>query len=339
MSAGSFENYRILVADDNKNTVAKIRNVLEENGCRNVTGKSRISALAELKNFDIVILDIVWHGSTKPKYQKNDYFGISAAKYLREASPNCKVILMSKYFYELDQLEVIAQVCDDFFSSNRDAIEIFRKIMKVASISKSKFEEEEELFSRELRLAKHVLKEVDGDIQINPSSLGISNQVQTDLLREIKYIIENQRRENADLMKESIDKIADSLTACADTISKSLLGLLKEIKSMANDPKVQMNFHAPVSSAPGNVEGDIIINPTPKTPGEAAKEIEDLLAYLQKSNVTDLEIAVNLEIKRNPTFKARFRNALKEAGLETAKVLFAPLGIGIEAVRGWRDAE
>lgn len=339
MRIDRFEDYKILVADDDKDTVTKISDVLEENGCQNITGKSKILALAELKDFDLVILDIVWIGNTKPKHQANDYFGISAAKYLRESSPNCKVILMSKYFYELDKSKEIIQVCDDFFSSNGDATEIFRTIMKTASTSELKSEEEGELFSRAVVLAKLILNEVDGYTENKPSLVGISNQVHADLLREIKSVAKNQHKENAVLVRESINNIAASLTDSAVTISKSLLELLQEIKLMANDPKVQMNFNAPVSAAPGNIEGDLVVNPTPKTPEEAAKEIQDLLAYLQESNPTDIEAAVNQEIIRNPTFKSRLRNALKEAGLETAKVIFAPLGIGIEAVRGWCGAE
>jgi DNA-binding NarL/FixJ family response regulator len=335
----NFEASRILVADDDRNTVTKIKSILEENGCRNVTGKSRISTLAELKDFEIVILDIVWRGNTKPKYQEHDYFGISAAKYLREASPNCKIILMSKFFYELDQLKEISLVCDEFFSSNGDATEIFRTIMKITSISAPKSDEEGELFSRAVLLAKQILQEVDGDTENKPSLVGISNQVHAELSREIKSIVENQHREHAILLKESINNIAMSLTSSAATISGSLLELFQEIKLMANDPKVQMNFNAPVSVAAGNVERDLLVNPTPKTPEEAARELQDLLTHLQESNPTDLEAAVEQEIRRNPTFRSRLRNALKEAGLETAKVLFAPLGIGIEAVRGWHDAE
>jgi CheY-like chemotaxis protein len=340
MQIDNFENLRILVADDDKNTVTKIRSILEENGCRNITCKSKILALTELQNFELVILDIVWRGNTKPKYQQNDNFGISAAKYLREISPNCKVILMSKYFYELDQLKEIIPVCTDFFSSNGDATEIFRTIMKVASISGLKSKEERELFSREVLLVNHILKEVDGDIENKPSLVGISNEVHADLLRSFKTIAEKQNRENATLLGELIDNIAISLTDSTATISTSFRELLQEIKLMAaNDPKIQMNFNGPVSGVAGNVEGDLLVNPPLKTPEEAAKEIRDLLTYLQKSNPTDIESAINQEIIRNPTFKSRLRNALKEAGLETAKIIFAPFGIGLEAFRGWRDAE
>ncbi|NEO65411.1 MAG: hypothetical protein F6J98_35465 [Moorea sp. SIO4G2] len=80
---------------------------------------------------------------------------------------------------------------------------------------------------------------------------------------------------------------------------------------------------------------------------DAAAEIQELLQQLEQSypNATAIEkqsaLAVSLqqEIKQNPTFKARLRNALKEGGIEALKVLFAPIGIPIEMVKGWIDAE
>jgi hypothetical protein len=125
----------------------------------------------------------------------------------------------------------------------------------------------------------------------------------------------------------------------ADTISKSFLELLEELRTMANDPKVQQNFYAPIEGVAGNIEGDMIINQKPQTPAEAAKEIQDLLSFLQQANPTNLEAALQQAIRKDPTFKSRLRNALREAGVETVKVIFAPLGIGIEAVRGWLEAE
>ncbi|NEN96212.1 MAG: hypothetical protein F6K50_11915 [Moorea sp. SIO3I7] len=79
----------------------------------------------------------------------------------------------------------------------------------------------------------------------------------------------------------------------------------------------------------------------------AAAEIQALLQQLDQSypNATEIEkqsaLAVTLqqEIKQNQTFKARLRNALKEGGIEALKVLFAPIGIPIEMVKGWIEAE
>jgi len=80
---------------------------------------------------------------------------------------------------------------------------------------------------------------------------------------------------------------------------------------------------------------------------DAAAEIQQLLQQLESTypNATEIEkqsaLAVTLqqEIKQNPTFRTRLRNALKEGGIEALKVLFAPIGIPIEMVRGWIEAE
>lgn len=108
---------------------------------------------------------------------------------------------------------------------------------------------------------------------------------------------------------------------------------------MSDTSKVQMNFSAPVQNAAGNVENDFVVNSQSKPIAESAAEIQELLTYLQRTYPSNLEIAVQQEIKHNPSFRARLRNALKEGGVETLKLLFAPLGIGIEAVRGWIEAE
>ncbi|NEO49118.1 MAG: hypothetical protein F6K55_35510 [Moorea sp. SIO4A3] len=80
---------------------------------------------------------------------------------------------------------------------------------------------------------------------------------------------------------------------------------------------------------------------------DAAAEIQELLQQLEQSypNATDMEKQSYLTetlkeaIKQNPTFKTRLRNALKEGGIEALKVLFAPIGIPIEMVKGWIEAE
>jgi hypothetical protein len=84
-----------------------------------------------------------------------------------------------------------------------------------------------------------------------------------------------------------------------------------------------------------------------QTLAEAAAEIQKLIQQLEETNPTAtvaekqsaLAIEIQQEIKRNPNFKARLRNALKEGGIEALKVLFAPIGIPIEMARGWIEAE
>lgn len=72
---------------------------------------------------------------------------------------------------------------------------------------------------------------------------------------------------------------------------------------------------------------------------KVAAEIQELLKQLQQNDCGNIQIAVSEEIKRNPNFRTRLRNAFKEGGIETLKQLFAPLNIPIEFVRGWVEAE
>jgi len=80
---------------------------------------------------------------------------------------------------------------------------------------------------------------------------------------------------------------------------------------------------------------------------DAAAEIQQLLQQLEQSypNATAFEkqsaltLTLQQEIKQNPKFRTRLKNALKEVGLEALKVLFAPIGIPLEMVRGWIEAE
>ncbi len=127
---------------------------------------------------------------------------------------------------------------------------------------------------------------------------------------------------------------------------------------MSETSKYQNTFH--FNHAPGNVNtGDVTIqrdqvgiqhNYAPEHKqnlAEAAKEIQQLLDQLSQTYPTTTERekqavvnqAIEQAIKRNPTFKARLRNALKEGGIEALKVLFAPIGIPIEMARGWIEAE
>ena len=124
-------------------------------------------------------------------------------------------------------------------------------------------------------------------------------------------------------------------------------------KLMSEKPGIQQNFYGNPGSVAGNVEGDqktIQHNYSAEqkqTLAEAAAEIQKLLQQLEKTNPTAtvaekqsaLAIEIQQEIKRNPNFKARLRNALKEGGIEALKVLFAPISIPIEMARGWIEAE
>ena len=125
-----------------------------------------------------------------------------------------------------------------------------------------------------------------------------------------------------------------------DPLTDILENLQQTLKNMPEKPKVQMNFNAPVSGVAGNVEGDMIVNPTPKTPAEAAQEIQQLLAQLSQTYPTNTETEKKIfvtqfdeEIKTN----SRLRNMLIEGGIELIKILCPPLGIPIEMGRKWLE--
>lgn len=114
------------------------------------------------------------------------------------------------------------------------------------------------------------------------------------------------------------------------------------------------SFHGSIiGNVAGIVQGEQIsiqynyVSENKQTIAEAAAEIQQLLQQLEQTypyvtaaeKQSVLAVTVQQEIKQNPTFKTRLHNALKEGGIEALKVLFAPIGIPIEMVRGWLEAE
>jgi CheY-like chemotaxis protein/polyhydroxyalkanoate synthesis regulator phasin len=310
------ESWRILVADDNPKSVNKIQDILVSNGCKNVVGKSKISSLKELEGYELVILDIVWHGSTKPKHQTSNYFGIKAAEYLRQISPSCKIVLMSKYFYELDQLDEINKLSDGFFSSNADSIKIFSKVLKVVSTANdSSSILDRDLFLRDVLLAEEILNEVDGDDTNKPSLIGLSNKVHTALLQNLK-IIENKYREKHDFsdIKDSIESISLALHESASTIKTAVLELLKEVKRMSTEPSNNRVINATTYNEFGTIntqnfiQGDYISMSQDMT--QAASQIQDLIEQLEKQGKT-VDVAQN-KVAEDVANQAQNNSTVKE---------------------------
>jgi hypothetical protein len=52
------EESKILVADDDENTIIKIKQILDSNGFTNVVGKSKIMSFKELNNYEINATEI-----------------------------------------------------------------------------------------------------------------------------------------------------------------------------------------------------------------------------------------------------------------------------------------
>lgn len=116
-------------------------------------------------------------------------------------------------------------------------------------------------------------------------------------------------------------------------------------KLMAEQPKVQQNFHASVYGVAGNVEGDFnnYLPEQKQNLAEAAADIQKILNQLaQTSPTTDVVTeAIHQEIKRNPALKARLISALKAGVLEGLKTFVNhPLfNIPAETIKGFLEAE
>lgn len=148
-----------------------------------------------------------------------------------------------------------------------------------------------------------------------------------------------------DLIETRSDTIDIILKNLAERVKNEPLidileNLQQSLKNMSEKPKVQMSFNAPVSGVAGNVEGDMIVNPTPKTPAENLQEIQQLLTQISQTYPTNTEAEkqifitqVNEEIKTN----SNLRSILITGGIELIKILCPPLGIPIEMGRKWLE--
>lgn len=141
------------------------------------------------------------------------------------------------------------------------------------------------------------------------------------------------------------EHIADQKMSINKLFSQ-MLTLTSKVVTMAEQPKVQLNFPGTVYGVAGNVEGDQNINLAKQrqTLAEAALEIQQLLYQLSQTDPISPEAvieAVHQEIRRNPTLKSRLLSALKAGGLEALKSIFDhPLfSIPAETVKGWLEAE
>ncbi len=147
----------------------------------------------------------------------------------------------------------------------------------------------------------------------------------------------------------------------ADPLTNSINTLNERIKIMSEKPPVQMNFHAPItgSNVAGNVEGDNINTQNNYASTEDIAKLETVLEQLlekmeqDKPTVIDAQPivaqaveshpvlknrqAIEQVIKNNPMLKVRLQRAVTAAGIETVKILFAPAGIAIEAIRAWNE--
>ncbi|MEH1932765.1 MAG: HEAT repeat domain-containing protein [Nostoc sp.] len=161
---------------------------------------------------------------------------------------------------------------------------------------------------------------------------------------EICYSVLNEETNNADPLISVISKLDKTLITMSETPKNDFTGA---------------TFGNITGSVTGNIQGDNI--GTQKNYG-STKDIADLETVLQqllekmeqdKPTVIDAQPivaqaveshpvlknrqAIEQVIKNNPTLKVRLQRAVTAAGIETVKVLFAPAGIPIEAIRAWNE--
>ena len=134
---------------------------------------------------------------------------------------------------------------------------------------------------------------------------------------------------------QALDKEIDYEVICV--IMDAIVQISKSAQTMSDAPKNQFIFNKEVKTSAVNVEGDqnITYNPTPKTPAETAKEIQDLLKQLKEGN-PDLneEKLLRLLFAKNPTLKARLLNGIKEGGSAVLSA-FAPIvNIPVQTIKG-----
>ncbi|MBN4000705.1 HEAT repeat domain-containing protein [Nostoc sp. LPT] len=161
---------------------------------------------------------------------------------------------------------------------------------------------------------------------------------------EICYSVLNEETNNADPLTSVLSKLNKTLITVSETPKNDFTGA---------------TFGPIVGSVTGNIQGDNIgtQNNYASTKDIANLEIvlEQLLEKMEQDKPTVIDAqpivaqaveshpvlknrqAIEQVIKNNPTLKVRLQRALTAAGIETVKILFAPAGIPIEAIRAWNE--
>ncbi|MEH1832883.1 MAG: HEAT repeat domain-containing protein [Nostoc sp.] len=161
---------------------------------------------------------------------------------------------------------------------------------------------------------------------------------------------------------EICDSVLNEETNNADPLTSVLSKLDKTLITMSETPKNDFTgatFGNIVGSVTGNIEGNNIGTQNNYASTEDIADLKTVLEQLlekieqDKPTVIDAQPivaqaveshpvlknrqAIEQVIKNNPTLKVRLQRAVTAAGIETVKVLFAPAGIAIEAIRAWNE--
>ncbi|BAZ24159.1 HEAT domain protein repeat-containing protein [Kalymmatonema gypsitolerans NIES-4073] len=160
-------------------------------------------------------------------------------------------------------------------------------------------------------------------------------------------------------------EIAQTLPAVEENNSDKLNNILKKLeKTMSENRKNDFSgatFNNITGSITGNIQGDNIGTQHNYAPAPNIAEIEKVLQQLlekieqKKPKPIDAQPIVAQAVDNHPilkdrqvieqaitsnsTLKIRLQKAVTAAGIETVKVIFAPAGIAIEAIRAWNEPE
>lgn len=124
------QSCKVLVADDDSNSALRIQRILESGGYRRTEILSHVQSFAQLEGHQIVILDIVWPRHARPEDEQSDYFGLAGLRYLRTHDPESRVVLMSRWLFDLEHINEIQQA-DAYFKSTANADQILSVITQV----------------------------------------------------------------------------------------------------------------------------------------------------------------------------------------------------------------
>jgi HEAT repeats len=144
-------------------------------------------------------------------------------------------------------------------------------------------------------------------------------------------------REIANALQESLQKESDEAVRNAIIQSISDYHISNQNKKMADIPKVQMNFNAPVYGVAGNIEGDQVINIVKP---ETLADIKKILVNYPKATNTEVAEIIDSEFTQiqsnNPQRWQKWMDIFSVAfagGSESVKILAPAIGIPIEVMK------
>ncbi|MEH2198564.1 HEAT repeat domain-containing protein [Nostoc sp.] len=161
---------------------------------------------------------------------------------------------------------------------------------------------------------------------------------------EICYSVLNEETNNADPLTSVLSKLDKTLITMSETPKNDFTGA---------------TFGPIVGSVTGNIQGDNIGTQNNYASTEDIANLitvlEQLLEKMEQDKPTEIDAklivaqaveshpvlenrqAIEQVIKNNPKLKVRLQRTVTAAGIEIVKILFAPAGIFIEAIRAWNE--